>query len=107
VNFTGATEAVVQPARVGKDYRVLVELPGVSNTDQAVALVGQTAQLEFREYANPATAAETIPSIENTVATGLGGDDLKSAVVDTQNPTTPMVAITFTSEGAKKFADLT
>ena len=107
VNFTGATEAVVQPARVGDDYRILVELPGVSDTDQAVALVGQTAQLEFREFIDPATAAGSIPTLENTQSTGLGGDDLQSAVVDTQNPTSPMVAITFTSEGATKFADLT
>jgi preprotein translocase subunit SecD len=107
VNFTGATEAVVQPARVGNDYRVLVELPGVSDTEQAVALVGQTAQLEFREFVDPASAAGSIPTMENTKATGLGGDDLKSAVVDTQNPTSPMVAITFTPEGAKKFSDLT
>ncbi len=107
VNYTGATEAVVQPARVGDDYRVLVELPGVSNTDQAIALVGQTAQLEFREFIDPASAAGTIPTLENTKSTGLGGNDLKSAVVDTQNPTSPMVAITFTAEGGKKFADLT
>ena len=107
VNFTGATEAVVQPARVGDDYRILVELPGVSDTDQAVALVGQTAQLEFREFADPAAAVGSIPTLENTKPTGLGGDDLQSAVVDTQNPTSPMVAITFTSEGAAKFADLT
>ncbi len=107
VNFTGATEAVVQPARAGDDYRVIVELPGVTDTAQAVALVGQTAKLEFRESADPANAANTYPTLENTIATGLSGSDLDSATVDTTQGTEPMVAIVFTDEGKTKFADLT
>jgi preprotein translocase subunit SecD len=108
VNYTGATEAVVQPALAGSEYRVLVELPGVQNTEQAVALIGQTAQLEFRELLNPADAASGFITMENTKATGLNGEDLESAVVDaTTNPLAPQIAITFTSEGSAKFAELT
>lgn len=108
VNYTGATEAVVQPAKVGDDWRVLVELPGVKDTAQAVALVGQTAQMEFRRFSDPSVAAGTYPTIENTVSTGLTGKDLQRAVVDTSNSSTgPAVAITFTDEGKKKFGELT
>lgn len=107
VNFTGATEAVVQPARAGDEYRIIVELPGVTNTEEAVALVGQTAQLEFREYSDPANAANTYPSLENTIATGIGGSDLDRASVDTTQGTEPVVALTFTDQGKTKFAELT
>jgi preprotein translocase subunit SecD len=108
VNYTGATEAVVQPARVGDDWRVLVELPGVKDTAQAVQLIGQTAQLEFREYADPSTATTQYPTMYNTISTGLTGKDLQRAVVDTTDTTKgPQVAITFTDEGKKKFAALT
>lgn len=108
VNFTGATEAVVQPAKVGNDWRVLVELPGVKDTDQAVQLIGQTAQLEFREFIDPSLASSQFPTMANTKATGLTGKDLQRAVVDTTNSASgPAVAITFTSEGKKKFSALT
>ncbi len=107
VNYTGATEAVVQPARVGDDWRVIVELPGVKDTAQAVQLIGQTAQLEFREFIDPSSASSQFPTIENTKSVGLTGKDLERAVVDTTSGTTPAVAITFTAEGKQKFAELT
>ena len=49
VNFFGVSEAVVQTSRVSDEYRLIVELPGIVNVDEAVALVGKTAELEFRE----------------------------------------------------------
>lgn len=107
VNSTGATEAVVQPARAGDDYRIIVELPGVTNTAEAVALVGQTAQLEFREFADSGTASNTFPTLDNTIATGVSGNDLDRATVDTTQGTEPVVALTFTNEGKTKFAELT
>lgn len=108
VNATGATEAVVQPARAGDEYRIIVELPGVANTQEAVDLVGQTARLEFRRLADPTNeAAKLYPMMENTLPTGLGGNDLKSATVDTTQGVEPTVAIVFTDEGKTKFAQLT
>jgi preprotein translocase subunit SecD len=108
VNFTGATEAVVQPAKVGEDWRAIVELPGVNDAAQAVALVGQTAQLEFREFIDPNTPSGTLPTMTNTRATGLTGKDLKSAVVDTQQQSSgPAVSFTLTPDGGQKFAALT
>lgn len=108
VNFTGATEAVVQPAQVGDEYRIRVELPGVTNTEEAIALVGQTARLEFREVTNPEAIDRGFLTLEDTAPTGLSGDDLERAVVDvTTNPQAPQIAISFNNEGTQEFADLT
>ena len=52
VNLFGVSEPVVaveNPGIVtgGSDYRLLVDLPGVTNIDQAVQLIGKTPQLDF------------------------------------------------------------
>lgn len=98
VNFYGLTEPVVQSQKVGNDYRIIVELPGLKDKETAIAEIGQTALLEFREW----------KSSESAVPTGITGRDLKKANVefDSQNGS-PGVSIEFTSVGAKKFADLT
>ena len=46
INVLGVTEPIIQ--RQGED-RILVELPGISETEKAKRLIGQTALLEFRE----------------------------------------------------------
>ncbi len=46
INIFGVSEPVIQ--KQGTD-RILVELPGVSETEKAKRLIGQTALLEFRE----------------------------------------------------------
>jgi preprotein translocase subunit SecD len=46
IDVFGVTEPVIQ--KQGDD-RILVELPGVSETDKAKRLIGETALLEFRE----------------------------------------------------------
>ncbi len=48
INVFGVLEPVIQ--RQGDD-RILVELPGVSEAEEAKALIGQTALIEFREQA--------------------------------------------------------
>ena len=46
VNAYGVTEPIIQ--RQGHD-RILVQLPGVRDIDEAIKLIGQTAELDFRE----------------------------------------------------------
>ena len=46
INILGVNEPVIQ--KQGTD-RILVELPGISETEKAKKLIGQTALLEFRE----------------------------------------------------------
>ena len=48
IDILGVTEPVIQ--KQGAD-RILVELPGVSEAEKAKRLIGQTALLEFREWA--------------------------------------------------------
>lgn len=113
VNLYGVSEAVVQSSKLGEDRRILVELPGVKDTAEAANLVGKTAQLDFREIPASAAADATtsgIPAILLAQPTGLTGADLKKATVtfgQSGKKSGPQVSIEFTSEGAKKFAEIT
>ena len=111
VNFFGVSEPVVQHIKSGETYRVTVELPGVTDIEQALSLIGQTAKLEFREFADdqPSTqAAFLFPTQENTKSVDLTGKDLKKATMTfNSNNGEPEVAIEFTPDGGKKFADIT
>lgn len=114
VNLFGVAEAVVQTSKLGENRRILVDLPGVKDSSAAAELVGKTAQLEFRELpASPSGEAtnSAIAAIFQATPTGLTGADLKKAEVTfastTGTDTGPKVSIEFTSEGAKKFAEIT
>lgn len=130
INFFGVSEPVVQTAQVNKDYRILVEIPGVTDVNQAVSLVGKTAKLTFWEgsgesaSASSSTKTATESAIHDLMSgvplgvsqlvgsnpkqTNLSGSDLKQADVTFDSSTgKPQVQLTFTSAGAKKFADIT
>jgi len=120
VNFLGVSEPVIQTSKVSGRYRIIVELPGITESQQAIALIGQTAQLEFREpvvtESTPEPSgsgqAEGTESAEKMITdfkeTGLTGKDLKKAAV-TFDPQTsaPQISLKFTDEGAKKFEEIT
>lgn len=113
VDFFGVAEPIVQTSKVDGDYRIIVELPGITNADEAKELIGQTANLEFREFTDPNIQPGTIPTLVNTKASGVTGKDLKSASADFQQsqtpdqPSSPVVRFELTSEGSKKFQALT
>ncbi len=95
VNVTGTSEVVVQQA---SGNRILVELPGIKDTEEAISLIGKTAQLNF--YA---------VSTENTLTpTDISGKDLDNATadIDTQSGQ-PIITFTMKSDATQKFADLT
>lgn len=106
VNLYGVSEALVQSSKVGNQRRILIELPGLKDASSAAQLVGKTAQLDFREMSGTSSA---LP--DQFRSTGLTGADLKKAQVtfgsDQGVKAGPQVAIEFTLEGAKKFADIT
>src|SRR3989344_8768146 len=56
VNLFGVSEPIVQVEKGGVvgggDDRLIVELPGVTNVDEAVKLIGETPVLEFRLVKN-------------------------------------------------------
>jgi protein-export membrane protein SecD len=45
----GVAEPLVQTTKVGGDYRIIVELPGVTDVNQAIKSIGETPVLEFKE----------------------------------------------------------
>src|SRR3989344_9025271 len=49
INIYGVSEPLIQTAKVNKDSRIIVELPGVTDVNQAINLIGATAQLTFWE----------------------------------------------------------
>ena len=90
VNELGLTEPIIQ--REG-ERRVIIELPGIKDPDKAIATIGKTAMLEFKDEDG------------NTVLTGT---DLKDAQAATnQQSGQNVVNLEFSDEGGKKFADLT
>lgn len=112
VNLFGVSEALVQTSKLGESRRILVDLPGVKDSSEAASLVGRTAELEFREI--PATSSAEASeaaflAVFSATPTGLTGADLKKAQVTFSQTAQagPQVSLQFTSEGAKKFADLT
>lgn len=65
VNAFGVSEPVVQTNKVGDNYRVIIELAGVTDVNQAITMIGETPLLEFKEE-NPAysTAETTLTDAE-------------------------------------------
>ncbi len=49
VNAFGVAEPLVQTSKEGSNFRVLVELAGIKDVDQAIKMIGETPLLEFKE----------------------------------------------------------
>ena len=94
INGLGVAESVVQKAG---DNRVIIELPGVSNTEEAINMIGKTALLEFRIQNPDGTLGETL----------LTGGALKKADVSYDNLGRPQIQFEMNQEGAVKFAKIT
>lgn len=110
VNFFGVSEPVVQTIKSGTKFRIIIDLPGITNVEQAVQLIGQTAQLNFREEANSdaKVATNTPVFLLLTKDTGLTGRHIKKAIVTFDDQTgKPEVALSFTSEGSRIFEKVT
>ncbi|PIR48288.1 protein translocase subunit SecD [Candidatus Peregrinibacteria bacterium CG10_big_fil_rev_8_21_14_0_10_55_24] len=49
INSLGVSEAVITPSYVGEEKHLLVECPGIVETQDCINIVGKTIQLEFKE----------------------------------------------------------
>jgi len=110
VDYYGVSEPVVQTSKVGNQYRIIVELPGVTDTQEAIKLIGQTARLEFKkptEAFDNVTQSQNLSLDEMFVPTNLSGSDLIRAQVTFDPKGLPQVAIAFSDEGGRKFEALT
>lgn len=120
VNAFGVGEPLVQMEQGGAlgtgEYRMVVELPGITDVNEAVRRIGETPQLEFKLVKkgfeqNYADAAGTLTP-EAFETTGLDGSYLTRATLQfgngqTQLAGSPVVRVDFNTEGAKLFGDIT
>lgn len=107
VNLFGVSETNVQISKQNDQYRLNVELPGIENTDQAIELVGTTAQLAFRGEVHippEATASATNADLFSKEIPLNGSHLLRSSVQINPNNSQPEVLLEFNQEGTKIFA---
>lgn len=112
VDLFGVSEPLVQTSKVGdEDYRLIVELAGLSDPQQALDLIGTTAQLEFKLMDASPSAEATISAIaylDSFNTTGLGGQQLKRSMVQfDQQSGKPVVSLEFNDEGRELFGQIT
>lgn len=108
VNLFGVSEPQVVGSKVGESYRIALDLPGVTDTTEAVNLIGQTAQLVFAEILEvPKESPDATPSAA-LIPTDLTGADLtRSQIEFDPNTGKPVVGLQFNESGAKKFEEIT
>ena len=117
VNLLGVTEPHIAPSKVGDEYRIVVEIPGLDDVSSAVNLIGQTAQLKFKQLAPDKTwdqskFQEYYLDPTAWVDSDVTGADLKGADVvfpdqqDLRSANSPQIQLRFTSEGRDKFSEL-
>jgi SecD/SecF fusion protein len=74
VDALGVAEPTLQ---VSGDDRIIVELPGVDDPDEAVEAIGRTAQLTFHPVIGSYPTAEVPEDVEGTVLPGEAGEQLE------------------------------
>ncbi|MEK7506846.1 MAG: protein translocase subunit SecD [Patescibacteria group bacterium] len=113
VNLFGVAEPLVQ---IEGNNRLVVELAGIKDVNQAIQLIGLTPFLEFREQRSEAEikaieeARQRGQRLNEDVfqPTGLTGQQVKSAQVNFDpNTGQPEVLLNLNSDGAKLFAEIT
>jgi len=125
INVFGVSEPVVRVERVGftggdNEQQLIVELPGVTDIDQAIAMIGATPSLDFRLVSKDAEALSKELEKATTDAqrqaitekmfefTGLTGQLLKKSALEfNQNTGEAMVSLQFNAAGDELFAKIT
>ena len=118
VNLFGVSEPVVQVEKGGGgENRLAVELPGVTNVADAIALIGLTPVLEFKTERTAAEhdaivaaqkKGEQLTVDPNYTDSPLTGRYIQKASVSfSQNSISPVVSLDFNDEGSTLFANLT
>lgn len=130
VNIFGVSEPIVQVEKSSVvaenvEHRLIVELPGVTDIDEAVRSIGETPLLEFKltdeeslleaEVLQNLNASNTasVDVLSPYTETGLTGRYLQSAQLQFVGQgggglsNEPVVAITWNEEGARLFEEIT
>ena len=114
INAFGVSEPLIQ--RKGQN-EIVIQLPGISDIEEAKSLIGGTAQLDFRECIDPNAAHSGVcPGWQPVTAEGSGGVEkpltgafLRPTSALVADPTTglPTVRFEFDREGARMFEQIT
>lgn len=118
VNIFGVSEPIIQVEQAGlisgnTDHRLIVELPGVNDTSEAIAMIGKTPILEFRlEKDDLSSLSEdelnALTADEAFISTGITGGLLKNAQLQFNSTTQkPEIVLNFNDEGKALFAKVT
>ncbi|MDE1920463.1 MAG: protein translocase subunit SecD [Candidatus Omnitrophica bacterium] len=124
IDGLGVGETLIQ--RQGNN-QILLQLPGVTDRQKALAMIGRVARLEFHmvdpdeghlkaALNGKVPAGEELMTIKKEGGTpiliyktvAMGGQNIKDARVDiSQNGMQPKITMSFNEKGAKEFGDLT
>ena len=122
VNYFGVSEPLVQIS--GKN-RLIIELAGIQDINQAIQMIGETPLLEFKEEApdaqqlveqfqakqeaGQASVADELALQEQIfVSTGLSGKHIQRAQLAFDQQTgQPQISLELNDEGAQLFAEIT
>ncbi len=124
IDGLGVGETMIQ--RQG-DNQILLQLPGVTDRDKAMAMIGRVARLEFhlvdpdeshlkQALAGHVPSTDVLTSVKKEGSSriliykdvAMGGEGIKDAKVDfTSNGMQPRIVMTFNEKGSKEFGDLT
>lgn len=115
VNLFGVTEPLVQTESSSGEHRLIVELAGITDINEAKRLIGKTPFLEFREIKEDdelkkltGDKEEVAPPELATKTTGLDGQYLERALLEFDPQTnSPLVVLQFNTAGAKLFEEIT
>lgn len=101
VNAMGLTEPNI--TKQG-DNRIRIELPGVDNAEEALSIIGKTAQLEFRLVDDGEVALSGMTTEMFKSSFVVGGENVKDASTSINDKGQYAVSLEFDDEGAKAFA---
>ncbi len=107
INAFGVSESIVRTeySKYSDEYRLIVELPGITNLDDAIKMIGDTPILEFKIIE---TDEKNGTSTQKLIDTGLNGNYLRKSILSFDQLTNkPQVVISFNEEGKKLFAQIT
>ena len=103
VNLFGVAEPQVAVQEAGDTQRLVVDLSGVKDINQAIEMIGKTPYLDFREQ-----AADFNPENPVFEKTQLNGRYLKKADLGfNQQTMAPEILLEFNEEGAELFGQIT
>ena len=118
VDAFGVAEPTLQ---VSGDRRIIIELPGLDDPDQALEVIGRTAQLTFHPVVDSVAAGSAPEGTEDLILPGEPGEDVvlapasvtgdqvesAAAIFDSQGSGLWAVSIAFLPEGEEQWAQLT